>query len=72
MNRDAGNANTKLLKRASLFRGIYSRVAKQVGVDPSYVSRVARGERRNESIEAALVAEVKRLDEDIGELTHTN
>jgi transcriptional regulator with XRE-family HTH domain len=62
MNRDAGNPTTKLLRRAALFRGIYSRVAKQLGVDPSYVSRVARGERSNADVEAALVREVQRLD----------
>ena len=29
---------------ASLIRGLYGRVARQLKVDPSYVSRVARGE----------------------------
>jgi hypothetical protein len=67
MNRDATNANTKLLRRAALFRGLYSRVAKQLGVDPSYVSRVARGQRRNADVENALVAEVRRLDRDSGD-----
>ena len=62
MDRDAVNANTKLLRRAGLFRGLYSRVAKQLGVDPSYVSRVARGQRRNSDVENALIAEVQRLD----------
>jgi hypothetical protein len=62
MNRDAQNATTKFLQRAALFRGLYSRVAKQLGVDPSYVSRVARGQRRNSDIENALVREVQRLD----------
>jgi hypothetical protein len=64
MNRDATNANTKLLRRAALFRGLYARVAKQLAVDPSYVSRVARGERRNTDVESALIAEVQRLDSD--------
>jgi transcriptional regulator with XRE-family HTH domain len=67
MNRDATNPNTKLLRRAALFRGLYSRVAKQLGVDPSYVSRVARGQRRNADVESALVAEVRRLDRDSGD-----
>jgi transcriptional regulator with XRE-family HTH domain len=62
MDCDAANANTKLLKRAALFRGLYARIAKQLGVDPSYVSRVARGERRNADVENALIAEVRRLD----------
>jgi CheY-like chemotaxis protein len=45
-----------------LFRGIYSRVARQLGVDRSYVSRVARGERRSEEIEEALRGELRRVE----------
>jgi transcriptional regulator with XRE-family HTH domain len=37
-------------------------VARKLGVDRSYVSRVARGERRSERVEAALRAEVKRIE----------
>jgi hypothetical protein len=44
-------------------------VAKQLGVDPSYVSRVARGQRRNADVENALIAEVKRLDSEADEDT---
>ena len=39
---------------ASLVRGMYGRVARKLGVDPSYVSRVARGERQSEAVDAAL------------------
>jgi hypothetical protein len=39
---------------ASLIRGLYGRVARRLGVDPSYVTRVARSERRSEAIEAEL------------------
>ena len=46
----------------ALFRGIYSRVARQLGVDRSYVSRVARGERRSQEIEEALRAELRRVE----------
>jgi hypothetical protein len=46
---------------ASLFRGFYGRVARQLDLDPSYVSRVARGERQSETIEAALEREMKRI-----------
>lgn len=46
----------------ALFHGIYSRVARQLGVDRSYVSRVARGERRSEEIEKALRSELRRLE----------
>ncbi len=51
------------LKRYSLYRGLYSRVARQLGVDRSYVSRVARGERRSPRIEAALKAELRRIEQ---------
>jgi len=46
---------------ASLIRGLYGRVAKQLKVDPSYVSRVARGERQSGAIEAALERELRRI-----------
>ena len=41
--------------------GLYSRVARQLNVDRSYVSRVARGERRSEPIEHALSTEFDRI-----------
>ena len=37
--------------------GLYSRVAERVGVTRSYVSRVARGERRSEEVERTLIQE---------------
>lgn len=46
---------------ASLIRGLYGRVARRLKVDPSYVSRVARGERQSEQIEAALERELKHV-----------
>lgn len=46
---------------ASLIRGLYGRVAKQLKVDPSYVSRVARGERQSEEIELSLERELRRI-----------
>jgi len=50
---------------ASLIRGIYRRVARQLHVDPSYVSRVARRERRSKIIQAALRRELIRILRDI-------
>jgi len=41
--------------------GLYSRIARQLKVDRSYVSRVARGERRSELVEAAIVNEFDRV-----------
>jgi transcriptional regulator with XRE-family HTH domain len=43
--------------------GIYSRVARKLGVDRSYVSRVAKGERNSPEIEDALISEFKHIQE---------
>jgi len=58
----ANNNKQSDFKRYQLYRGLYSRVARKLGVDRSYVSRVARGERRSQEIEAALAAELKRIE----------
>jgi len=44
--------------------GLYSRIARQLQVDRSYVSRVARGERRSPEIEQALSSEFTRIVEE--------
>jgi DNA-binding transcriptional regulator YdaS (Cro superfamily) len=44
-----------------LLSGMYSRIARQLGVHPSYVSRVARGERRSERVSRAIAAELGQL-----------
>jgi hypothetical protein len=56
-----GGLSAPPLHFASLFRGFYGRVARQLDLDPSYVSRVARGERQSEVIEAALEREMQRI-----------
>jgi hypothetical protein len=61
MSRDKSNSSTIPHNLASLIRGLYGRVARKLKVDPSYVSRVARGERRSEDIEASLERELKRI-----------
>lgn len=53
--------NAELIGIASIFRGMYSRVASRLDVDPSYVSRVARGERQSEAVEAALDREANQI-----------
>src|SRR5947207_15668844 len=45
----------------TLYRGLYVRIAKKLGVDPSYVSPVARGERFYDPVESALRQEVHQL-----------
>ena len=59
MNGDKVDSNINSIPSVSLFRGIYNRVAKRLGVDPSYVSRVARGERKSAVVEKALAEEVR-------------
>jgi hypothetical protein len=61
MNGDKVDSNTSSIPSVSLFRGIYNRVAKRLGVDPSYVSRVARGERKSAVVEKALAEEVRLI-----------
>jgi len=46
MKRSSPNEIMNSLSTITVFRGIYKRVAKRLDIDPSYVSRVARGERR--------------------------
>ena len=58
-----GYASKKFdLARVAHFRGLYARVARQLGVDRSFVSRVARGERRSKEVEQALQKEIRRIE----------
>jgi|ERR1700682_4246216 len=61
MGNNKRNISTSPYSLASHVRGFYSRVARQLDVDPSYVSRVARGERQSEAIEAALDREMSQI-----------
>jgi hypothetical protein len=54
------NGNTNLYSLPSLYRGMYNRIAAKVGCDPSYVSRVARGERRSDEVAKALQVEIQK------------
>jgi len=44
------------------FAGIYARVAKKLALSPSYVNRVAQGERESPAVLRALEAELRRLE----------
>jgi len=61
MDDDKVDGNITHLPSVSLFRGIYNRVATRLDVDPSYVSRVARGERKSAVVEKALADEVNLI-----------
>jgi transcriptional regulator with XRE-family HTH domain len=74
MNRDNSDVSTNGFPVLAVFRGLYQRVAAKLGVDPSFVSRVARGERRSPAVLAALREEMSvirehlnRLDESFGD-----
>lgn len=45
-----------------LYRGLYVRIARKLRVDPSYVSRVARGDRHSKQIENALRQELEAIN----------
>jgi len=49
-------------KVIGLMRGMYSRIAERLGVDRSFVSRVANGSRRSERIEAELQKELGNIE----------
>jgi hypothetical protein len=53
--------NKALLAWHRQHEGIYARVARTLGVDASYVSRVASGQRQSAKIERALVSELERI-----------
>jgi len=61
MNRDKPDITTHAFEALSVFRGIYKRVAVQLDVDPSYVSRVARGQRHAPFVSEALRKEIQRV-----------
>jgi hypothetical protein len=64
------NASTGLNAGAplpqALYRGLYGRVARKLGVDPSYVSRVARGERQSPEVQTALGQEIEQITKRLG------
>ena len=50
-----------LLKAHRLHSGVYRRVANKLGVDASYVSRVAVGKRKASKIRGALLDELRKI-----------
>jgi transcriptional regulator with XRE-family HTH domain len=52
----------------ALYRGLYVRIARKLGVDPSYVSRVARGERSSSAIEGLLQRELDAIARKLGKM----
>jgi hypothetical protein len=54
--------NTRLLRRAVTYKGLYSAVARNLGVSRQYVWQVATQRRTSEKVEAAILREVSRRD----------
>jgi hypothetical protein len=50
-----------LLKAHKQHDGLYRRVAKKLGIDPSYVSRVVAGKRQDERIRRAILDELRKI-----------
>jgi hypothetical protein len=63
MDREGRVRLKRLHKLVESVCGLYSRVARQLRVSPSFVSRVARGERRSEPVEAALLKQLSQIPE---------
>jgi transcriptional regulator with XRE-family HTH domain len=60
------------LKWHRLHLGLYARVAKRLRVNPSYVSRVARGKRQSDEVKKALLQELARISQMRPERTPTS
>jgi hypothetical protein len=65
MQRDNASTNPELSPHR-LYRGLYVRIARKLEVDPSYVSRVARGDRHSKQIENALRQELEAINRRLG------
>ena len=73
MYRDNSNTSVSSRKESPqmLYRGLYVRIARKLGVDASYVSRVARGDRRSSEVESALRQALAEIDQQLGRNTFT-
>jgi transcriptional regulator with XRE-family HTH domain len=73
MSRDKLVINQNLIASSpqNLYHGLYVRIAQKLGVDPSYVSRVARGERSSQEVAAALKQEIEGINRKLGSATVT-
>jgi transcription elongation factor Elf1 len=55
------SGSAQCARAVSLFRGLYARVAHDLRVDVSYISCIARGERKSKVAEKALAKEFKKV-----------
>ena len=55
------SATSRCATAVSLFRGLYARVAHDLGLDVSYISRIAHGKRKSKAAEKALSQEFTKV-----------
>ncbi len=55
------SATAQCARAVSLFRGLYARVARDLGVDVSYISRIAHGKRKSKVVEKAIAREFNKV-----------
>ncbi len=55
------NGSTSTEELALMLKGVYERVARELGVEPYFVSRAARGELNSPVVEAKLERELKKV-----------
>lgn len=58
----ARTKSTTAIRKALRYRGLITRVARELGVNYTHVGRVARGERQSKRVLSALLAEIERID----------
>jgi hypothetical protein len=61
-NDNASTVRGPALPPQTLYRGLYVRIARRLKIDPSYVSRVARGERHSKAVETAIRHEIDQIN----------
>src|SRR5208282_1198968 len=68
MYRDNANTNVNRKKPSpqALYRGLYVRIARKLGVHAIYVNRVARGDRRSDEVESALRLALDQIEQQLG------
>jgi phage FluMu protein Com len=55
------SSTAQCARAVALFRGLYARVAQDLGVDASYISRIAHGKRKSKVAEKALTREFNKV-----------
>jgi hypothetical protein len=54
-------SETPLFRAFAAQRGLFQRIAKRLNLDPSYISRVAHGQRKNKQVSLAIETELNKI-----------